>query len=67
MKQAITTRLSHANRRQEDISILHFKRFLEAASALSAAHSAHVIQQRNAKFRVLHVKRALTVVAEKIS
>jgi len=50
------TPLTNANSRQEDISVFHFKRFLEAFSAPVADDSANGMQ-RNAKFRVLHVKR----------
>lgn len=57
MNQATTTsRLSHANRRDENISVLHFKRFLEVFSAPVAQDSSQVMQ-RNAEFRVLHVAR----------
>jgi len=52
------TRPSHAIRRHEDISVLHFKRFLETLSAPVAANFA-IGTQPNAKFRVLHVKRTL--------
>ena len=57
MNQA-TARPSRANHRQEDISVLHFKRFLEAFSAAVVEDSAKGMQ-RDAKFRVLHVKRTL--------
>jgi hypothetical protein len=51
-----SARPSRANRCTEDLSILHFKRFLEALSAPVATASATGMQS-GAKFRVLHVKR----------
>jgi hypothetical protein len=56
----ITTRPFRANHRQEDISVLHFKRFLEAFSALGANDSTQAAPT-NVKFRVLHVKRTRVV------
>jgi hypothetical protein len=55
MNQAIT-RLPQGNRRREDLSVVHFKRFLEALSAPVTRDSAKAIQSRT-KFRVLHVRR----------
>ena len=58
--RSATTRPTQTYRRQEDIPVLHFKRFLEAFSARDAADCARGMQC-NAKFRVLHVRRTLAV------
>ncbi len=62
MNQITTTRPSRTNRHEENVSVLHFKRFLEAFSAPVAGGPANGMQH-NAKFRVLHVKRTLVVPA----
>jgi hypothetical protein len=63
MNRATTAHPSHANRRNEDTSLLHFKRFLEAFSAPGIAGSATGMQT-NTQFRVLHVKRPLGTIEE---
>jgi autotransporter-associated beta strand protein len=55
-----TTSLLEANRYHANLSVLHFKRFLEAFSAPIAADSPNGMQPR-ATFRVLHVKPPLAV------
>ncbi len=62
----VTTRPFRARHRQEDLSVLHFKRFLEAFSAPTANGCAQWMQP-NAKFRVLHVKRRFGAAADRAS
>jgi hypothetical protein len=53
-----TARLPHISQRDGEMSVMHFKRFLEAFSAPMTAPVAHEVR-RGTTFRVLHVKRTL--------
>ncbi len=67
MDQPISTRPFRANLRPGDKSVFHFMRFLEAFTAPIADpignECAHKVQ-RNANFRILHVKRTLAEPAD---